>query len=516
MTTTALLLALTERTDSTGPTCLLELDDRPQILGLLEQLEGLDIADATVLATSEWQDDLATALSEAGQTAAVKGVADEAAALEGLADALEAATRSGDSLLIIQADLVTHRGALANLVQDPRIDSGVLSGTADMDGAVFSLRLDQGRIIDCESPYHRVEPGQTWFLEAVTVDPADAAVGSEACRECASLLSSPPAPWLAESARKQDALRRDPATSPGSTDALALLTTGLVRHGAELRSVPLRDLYWARPTDRGSAEAAAADRAQVDEEQVMLDGAVKAKDGFFTTFFVSPYSKHIARAAARMGLTPNQITVFSLLLGAAAAAAFAFGTLPGRIVGAVLLQLAFTFDCVDGQLARYTKNFSAFGAWLDSMFDRAKEYLVYAGLAYGAVRTGADEFIWLLAAGALAAQGIRHLLDFSYAASRTGQARELQQPPLEAVDGVSVGLPPAKEAAAPIRHANRLETTWLRWPKRIITLPIGERFVVISVTAAVWGAEVTFATLLIWGAIAALYSTAGRIMRALT
>ena len=44
----------------------------------------------------------------------------------------------------------------------------------------------------------------------------------------------------------------------------------------------------------------------------------------------------------------------------------------GYVAGAVLLQAAFTLDCVDGQLARYTRTFSKLGAWLDSIFDRAR------------------------------------------------------------------------------------------------------------------------------------------------
>ena len=225
-----------------------------------------------------------------------------------------------------------------------------------------------------------------------------------------------------------------------------------------------------------------------DTDRARLEAAVKPTDGFFTTFFVSPYSKFIARAAARAGITPNQVTVFSMLLGLAAAVAFAFGSTGARIVGAVLLQAAFVFDCVDGQLARYTRNFTSLGAWLDAMFDRGKEFLVFAGLAYGAVRTGSDEFIWLLASGALAAQVTRNYLDLSFGAATSGSVSRL---------GV----------------ADRAEQSWLRWPKRIIVLPIGERFALISVTAAIWGATVTFASLLIWGGVAALYSTTGRVLR---
>src|SRR4051812_10983331 len=176
-----------------------------------------------------------------------------------------------------------------------------------------------------------------------------------------------------------------------------------------------------------------------------LDASVKADDSFFTTFLVSPYSKHVARWAAHRGLTPNAVTTASLGLGLLAAAAFATGQRPGLIAGAVLLQVAFTADCVDGQLARYTGTFSPLGAWLDSMFDRAKEYAVYAGLALGAATD-----VWPLAAGALALQTSRHMLQLSW--------REL--------------VPPG---AGGRRTAGR--TVWLR---KAVPLPIGERFAAIS------------------------------------
>ena len=78
-----------------------------------------------------------------------------------------------------------------------------------------------------------------------------------------------------------------------------------------------------------------------------------------------------------------------------AAAAFATGERWGLVAGAILLQAAFTTDCVDGQLARYTRTFSKLGAWLDSIFDRSKEYVCFAGLAIGASRAG--DPVWPLA-----------------------------------------------------------------------------------------------------------------------
>src|SRR5699024_9035713 len=80
------------------------------------------------------------------------------------------------------------------------------------------------------------------------------------------------------------------------------------------------------------------------EGRYRLEAAVKSSDGFFTTFFVSPYSKFLARWFARRGWTPNAVTLLSMLTGLVAAALFATGQRWGLIAGAVALQLAFTFD----------------------------------------------------------------------------------------------------------------------------------------------------------------------------
>ena len=116
---------------------------------------------------------------------------------------------------------------------------------------------------------------------------------------------------------------------------------GRARAGERRRhAVYLRRLFWARPLSPDAAGHAAERIRTYDEDRLLLDSAVKSTDGFFTTFFVSPYSKHIARWAARRGLTPNQVTTVSMLIGVLAAAAFATGERWGLIAGAVLLQIA--------------------------------------------------------------------------------------------------------------------------------------------------------------------------------
>lgn len=228
-----------------------------------------------------------------------------------------------------------------------------------------------------------------------------------------------------------------------------------------------------------------AERA--DHDRARLNAAVKAEDGFFTTYFVSPYSKYVARWAAGRGVTPNAVTIVSLLLGLAAAGGFAVGTRAGLVAGAVLLQVSFTADVVDGQLARYTRTFSDFGAWLDATFDRAKEYAVFAGLAYGGTRAG-DDGLWVLAGLALALQVVRHTTLFSFV-SVNGQG----------------------EGAALAASFERRPL--LKWLKRIIVLPIGERLALISVLAIVTEPRVVFLALLAWGLVALAYTAAGRLVR---
>ncbi|MCZ9339601.1 CDP-alcohol phosphatidyltransferase family protein, partial [Streptomyces sp. TRM76130] len=90
--------------------------------------------------------------------------------------------------------------------------------------------------------------------------------------------------------------------------------------------------------------------------------AVKARDGFFTTFCVSPYSRYLARWCARRGLTPNQVTTASLVTALGAAACAATGTRGGFVAAGVLLLFSFVLDCTDGQLARYSLQYSTLGA----------------------------------------------------------------------------------------------------------------------------------------------------------
>ncbi|MET8772053.1 DUF5941 domain-containing protein [Streptomyces sp. NPDC004658] len=256
----------------------------------------------------------------------------------------------------------------------------------------------------------------------------------------------------------------------------------------------LGSLVAAVPADPQARNEARQAVSAVDEEAVRLKSAVKSRDGFFTTFFISPYSRYIARWCARRGLTPNQVTTASLLTALIAAGCAATGTRGGFIAAGVLLIASFVLDCTDGQLARYALKYSTLGAWLDATFDRAKEYAYYAGLALGAARGGDD--VWALALGAMILQTCRHVVDFSFN---------------EANHDATANTSPTAALS------DKLDSVgWTVWLRRMIVLPIGERWAMIAVLTALTTPRITFYVLLVGCAFAATYTTAGRVLRSVT
>ena len=85
----------------------------------------------------------------------------------------------------------------------------------------------------------------------------------------------------------------------------------------------------------------------------------------------------IALAFGRLGLTPNALTVIGFGISVAAAVAAGFGA---WIVAALLVVFGGVFDLFDGALARATNQVSRLGAFLDSVFDRAGEAVIYLGV----------------------------------------------------------------------------------------------------------------------------------------
>jgi CDP-diacylglycerol--glycerol-3-phosphate 3-phosphatidyltransferase len=98
----------------------------------------------------------------------------------------------------------------------------------------------------------------------------------------------------------------------------------------------------------------------------------------------------IALGMGRLGLTPDALTLIGFgitVLGALLLVANQW------LIGGIVVFLGGVFDMFDGTLARATNQVSKLGAFMDSVFDRWGEAIVYLGIVWGAVlliRSGGD------------------------------------------------------------------------------------------------------------------------------
>jgi CDP-diacylglycerol--glycerol-3-phosphate 3-phosphatidyltransferase len=94
----------------------------------------------------------------------------------------------------------------------------------------------------------------------------------------------------------------------------------------------------------------------------------------------------VVAVLARLGVTPNQLTVAQLVGGIVAGVVIAQGEL---VLGGVLLLFASSLDAFDGTLARTTGRATRFGGVFDSTIDRLFEGAVLGGVLYYYLDQGA-------------------------------------------------------------------------------------------------------------------------------
>ena len=88
----------------------------------------------------------------------------------------------------------------------------------------------------------------------------------------------------------------------------------------------------------------------------------------------------IGSELAKIGITPNAMTLLSVL--AAGASGYAYSQ-KLAICGAALIVAAGVLDMFDGAIARAQKRTTHFGAVFDHVLDRYAEALIVGGMVYG-------------------------------------------------------------------------------------------------------------------------------------
>jgi len=293
------------------------------------------------------------------------------------------------------------------------------------------------------------------------------------------------------------------ANSELSGNAIDLVLVALTRARVQVDAAELWAAPYARSSDDLVKEKVKSELANLNMGKLRLKMANRANDGFYSVFFLRKFSKLLTWLAVRVNATPNQVTLISFAVGLYSAFCFTKGTFSQTLLGAFLLQLSIIVDCVDGELARYTRKFSKLGAWLDAVTDRVKEYMVFLGLAIGAEKSGQD--LWIPALVMMLIQTFRHLSDYNFARSIKQRAEEQFIAPIDFSADFDGIIPSEREPKGRLRY----------WLGKIIQFPIGERWLVISASAVIGGASFTFTVMPILAFISALVVFRGRTIRTL-
>jgi phosphatidylglycerophosphate synthase len=381
-----------------------------------------------------------------------------------LSDLLNLFTKSSDDVVFVDENAVITEPHLELLTDFPRSASAALVGK-QTDLADTLVRATQ--VVSATSASHKPTEANRVFTGAIR-------------------LSKKQAPEITKAL--EQAITKNAKGNP-----LDLLLVALVRATIRVDAVELIGAAFARSQDETVRAEVTKGLAKINIPMLRLKMANRANDGFFSVFFLRRVSKLLTWAAVKIGATPNQVTIASFAIGLYAAILFAQGDTWSLIIGAILLQVSIIVDCVDGELARYTRKFSELGAWLDAITDRVKEYAVFLGLAYGAfVHNGQN--LWVLAAVLMAIQTFRHLSDYNFSQVVKARAAEEIPVPVDFMaewDGITAQLEEL-DSEDEYAYTKRRIRYWLG---KIVIFPIGERWLAISFTAAVGGALFTFTAL---------------------
>ncbi|WP_327707673.1 CDP-alcohol phosphatidyltransferase family protein [Streptomyces sp. NBC_00464] len=156
--------------------------------------------------------------------------------------------------------------------------------------------------------------------------------------------------------------------------------------------------------------------------------------------YMREVSLRVDRYLVNTKVTPNQLTYLMTIAGVLAAPALLVPGIPGALLGVLMVQLYLLLDCVDGELARWKKQFSLGGVYLDRVGAYLCDAAVLVGFGLRAADlwgTGRIDWLWAFL-GTLAALGailIKAETDLVGVARHQG------------------GLPPVKEAASEPRSS---------------------------------------------------------------
>ncbi len=144
---------------------------------------------------------------------------------------------------------------------------------------------------------------------------------------------------------------------------------------------------------------------QIDAEKKIEQPSGTSLDSpIIDRYIIRKISGFITGFLVRTPVTPNQVTVISLILGLIAAVIFSFGGHTHTITAGLIFFLCIVFDQCDGEVARIKNMETEFGRSFDIIVDSIVSAAIVAGITFALYKASGSGFHIII--GLLAIIGI--------------------------------------------------------------------------------------------------------------
>ena len=160
----------------------------------------------------------------------------------------------------------------------------------------------------------------------------------------------------------------------------------------KMKALDVSDKYWIDVDDG---------KALKNTYSLLIEQLVKLTDGPIAKVFNRPLSLRISAILLKTGITPNQVTFLSFILGLFGSLCFFSGEYVYLVAGGILVQFSSVVDGCDGEIARLKLMQTNYGGWFDAVLDRYADGLIVFGMIYGHWALHNDILIWTVGFAAL-------------------------------------------------------------------------------------------------------------------
>jgi phosphatidylglycerophosphate synthase len=143
-----------------------------------------------------------------------------------------------------------------------------------------------------------------------------------------------------------------------------------------VRAIDLSGQFWMPLTTPSASRVSAAEAA-------LFQHLGRQGDSLIVRLLNRRLSQALSRRLVRTAVTPNQITLFSALLGLSGAFLLAQPTYLAQVLGSLLFLCSTIIDGCDGEVARLTFQASDFGGKLDVTMDNVVHLFLFPSITIG-------------------------------------------------------------------------------------------------------------------------------------